>query len=145
MISNDHDKSGPTRTNKRRSQDTSNEASTSLRQLLFFAAVLCSFCMPQFAVAFSTPAISKQPNLSLLKSSYIDEPRTWDLQRSNNNNNDSPRADNNVGDDRSKARQKMKPMPITGYDYKAIEEYYDRRPLQVGWRLNSLSLPLLGT
>jgi hypothetical protein len=39
----------------------------------------------------------------------------------------------------------MKPMPITGYDYKSIEEYYDRRPLQVGWRLNSLSLPLLGS
>jgi hypothetical protein len=35
-------------------------------------------------------------------------------------------------------------MPITGYDAKAIEEYYDRRPLQVGWRLNSLGFPLLG-
>ena len=38
----------------------------------------------------------------------------------------------------------MKPMPITGYDGEAILEYYDRRPLQVGWRLNSLGLPLLG-
>jgi len=35
-------------------------------------------------------------------------------------------------------------MPITGYDAKAILEFYDRRPLQVGWRLNSLGLPLLG-
>jgi predicted unusual protein kinase regulating ubiquinone biosynthesis (AarF/ABC1/UbiB family) len=34
-------------------------------------------------------------------------------------------------------------MPITGYDAKAIEEYYDARPLQVGWRLNRLGLPLL--
>jgi hypothetical protein len=40
-------------------------------------------------------------------------------------------------------KQKMKPMPLTGYDAKAIEEYYDVRPLQVGWRLNSLGLPLL--
>ena len=34
-------------------------------------------------------------------------------------------------------------MPLTGYDAKAIEAYYDIRPLQVGWRLNSLGLPLL--
>lgn len=31
-----------------------------------------------------------------------------------------------------------------GYDSKEICDYYDRRPLVVGWRLNSLSLPLLG-
>ncbi len=37
----------------------------------------------------------------------------------------------------------MTPMPVTGYDARAIEEYYDARPLQVGWRLNSLGLPLL--
>jgi hypothetical protein len=151
MISNDLDKRRPTRNKKRRSQDASYEAiSASSRQSLFFAAVLFSLCMPQFAVAFSSPPISKQSNhLSPLKSSYIDEPRTWNLQRNNNNNNnnnnkDPPRGNNNVSDDRSKSRQKMKPMPITGYNYKSIEEYYDRRPLQVGWRLNSLSLPLLG-
>lgn len=34
-------------------------------------------------------------------------------------------------------------MAVTGYDAKAIEEFYDARPLQVGWRLNSLGLPLL--
>jgi hypothetical protein len=39
----------------------------------------------------------------------------------------------------------MKPMPILGYDALAIEEYYDIRPLEVGWRLNSLGFPLLGT
>ncbi|CAB9520424.1 OF BC1 COMPLEX KINASE 3, chloroplastic [Seminavis robusta] len=41
-------------------------------------------------------------------------------------------------------RRKTKPMPVTGYDFKDIEETYDRRPLQVGWRLNSLGFPLLG-
>ena len=41
-------------------------------------------------------------------------------------------------------RQKTKPMPVTGYDAQGIEEFYDRRPLQVGWRLNSLGFPLLG-
>jgi predicted unusual protein kinase regulating ubiquinone biosynthesis (AarF/ABC1/UbiB family) len=35
-------------------------------------------------------------------------------------------------------------MPITGYDATAIIKYYDTRPLQVGWRLNSVGLPLLG-
>jgi len=43
----------------------------------------------------------------------------------------------------SRNKQKMKPMPVTGYDAKAIEKYYDMRPLQVGWRLNSLGFPLL--
>jgi predicted unusual protein kinase regulating ubiquinone biosynthesis (AarF/ABC1/UbiB family) len=37
----------------------------------------------------------------------------------------------------------MKPMPVTGYDAKAIEKYYDMRPLQVGWRLNAIGFPLL--
>jgi hypothetical protein len=46
---------------------------------------------------------------------------------------------------RDRRRQKMKPMPILGYDALAIEEYYDVRPLEVGWRLNSLGFPLLGT
>jgi len=34
-------------------------------------------------------------------------------------------------------------MPVTGYDARAIEEYYDMRPLRVGWRLNTLGFPLL--
>ena len=38
----------------------------------------------------------------------------------------------------------LQPIPVTGYNAKEIAEYYDRRPLEVGWRLNSLSLPLLG-
>lgn len=41
-------------------------------------------------------------------------------------------------------RQKMKPLPILGYNSRAILEYYDLRPLEVGWRLNSLGFPLLG-
>ena len=39
------------------------------------------------------------------------------------------------------SRQKF--MPVVGYKAEKICEYYDRRPLVVGWRLNSLSLPLL--
>lgn len=41
-------------------------------------------------------------------------------------------------------RQKMKPMPILGYNARTILAYYDARPLEVGWRLNSLGFPLLG-
>lgn len=44
----------------------------------------------------------------------------------------------------SQRRQKTKPMPVTGYDAQSIEVHYDRRPLEVGWRLNSLGIPLLG-
>ncbi|CAJ1969590.1 unnamed protein product [Cylindrotheca closterium] len=40
--------------------------------------------------------------------------------------------------------QKAKAMPVTGYSGKTIDAFYDRRPLQVGWRLNSLGFPLLG-
>ena len=43
-----------------------------------------------------------------------------------------------------RVRIKTKPMPVTGYNAKSIEDYYDRQPLQVGWRLNSLGFPLLG-
>jgi hypothetical protein len=63
---------------------------------------------------------------------------------------DSSRAPYHVQQRRSlsspplRRRQKMKPMPILGYDALAIEEYYDVRPLEVGWRLNSLGFPLLG-
>lgn len=41
-------------------------------------------------------------------------------------------------------KRKTKPMPIVGYDAKEICETYDRRPFQVGWRMNSVGLPLLG-
>ena len=60
---------------------------------------------------------------------------TKNISRNNSNNN-------NVAG-RSRNKQKKKPMPVTGYDAKAIEKHYDMRPLQVGWRLNSLGLPLL--
>jgi len=45
----------------------------------------------------------------------------------------------------TRSRQKTKPLPVTGYDYEVIGDVYDRRPLKVGWRLNSLGFPLLGT
>jgi hypothetical protein len=38
----------------------------------------------------------------------------------------------------------MKPMPVLGYDSRAIEDFYDMRPFEVAWRLNSLGFPLLG-
>ena len=44
----------------------------------------------------------------------------------------------------AREHQKIQPLPIQGYNAESIEEYYDRRPLQVGWRLNSLGFPLLG-
>ncbi|KAG7363890.1 ABC1 family-domain containing protein [Nitzschia inconspicua] len=65
-------------------------------------------------------------------------------RNSNRNNYSSSSSSNNKkNNNKLRNKQKMKPMPLTGYDAKAIEEYYDMRPLQVGWRLNSLGLPLL--
>jgi hypothetical protein len=63
------------------------------------------------------------------------EDDTWTAQNARRRLDDYPGG---------RRRQKTKPMPVTGYDAQAIEEYYDRRPLQIGWRLNSLSFPLLG-
>jgi len=86
--------------------------------------------------------------------------RTWsNVQRStnrinNNNNNtivrpiliDTSTVSSSDGPvpTGQRSRKKMKPMPVTGYDAQAILDFYDRRPLQVGWRLNSLGFPLLG-
>jgi len=35
-------------------------------------------------------------------------------------------------------------MPIVGYNAQDICHFYDRSPLVVGWRLNSIGFPLLG-
>ena len=76
--------------------------------------------------------------------------RTW-IQRRNNRRGiglttTTPTAavavQSNIA--RSRRKTKTKPLPVTGYDSDAIEDLYDRRPLQVGWRLNSLGFPLLG-
>ena len=87
--------------------------------------------------------------ISRLQSSRIDVDgitRTWN-QRSTNQrpvSRASPPTTRQSMPNQSRQRRKTKPMPITGYDFRAIEELYDRRPLEVGWRLNSLGIPLLG-
>jgi len=45
---------------------------------------------------------------------------------------------------RNRKSKKKKPMPVVGYNGEEICEYYDRSPLIVGWRMNSISIPLLG-
>jgi hypothetical protein len=91
-------------------------------------------------------------------SSRDNDARTWTQQRSTgsipsatsvtSSSASSNRAPFNRQHNRVESypqrRQKMKPMPVTGYDARAIEDYYDMRPLEVGWRLNSLGFPLLG-
>jgi len=42
------------------------------------------------------------------------------------------------------ALRKQQPIPVVGYNGEEICDFYDRSPLIVGWRLNILSLPLLG-
>ena len=75
-----------------------------------------------------------------LPSSYPSSPQSTALQRQQRPKQTDPINQNQP----SRRQRKTKPLPMTGYDSKAIEELYDRRPLQVGWRLNSLGFPLLG-
>jgi hypothetical protein len=98
-------------------------------------------------------------------SSRDNDTRTWTQQRShtgssppsttsnalssqlapiNRRHNRSDSFSNSKSSSLPQRRQKMKPMPVTGYDARAIEDYYDMRPLEVVWRLNSLGFPLLG-
>ena len=67
------------------------------------------------------------------------ESRTWDQTRHKliYNGEDPDRPSNRI-------TVKSNPMPYTGYDATAICDFYDSRPLQVGWRLNAVGLPLLG-
>lgn len=73
--------------------------------------------------------------------------RTWDQTRHKlvYSGQDSPEEDASPPT-RTKPIEKIKskPMPITGYDANEICEFYDRRPFQVGWRMNAVGLPLLG-
>jgi hypothetical protein len=66
--------------------------------------------------------------------------RTW-IQR-NNPAREPPPGNGKKLPERQK--RKTQPLPISGYSAKEIEDFYDRRPFQVGWRLNSLGFPLLG-
>jgi hypothetical protein len=93
-----------------------------------------SIVSPGYIDAFQLSFHRKSHHTSHLFSSQAEDD-TWTAQ------NARRRLDDYSG---GRRRQKTKPMPVTGYDAQAIEEYYDRRPLQIGWRLNSLSFPLLG-
>jgi hypothetical protein len=108
----------------------------------------------------------------MVNDSYSYEPRTWTQQCSGRTSRNTatshptttphnPSRTGTVGDffqspstinnnksyqqQQPSRRQKMKPMPVLGYDSHAIEDYYDMRPFEVAWRLNSLGFPLLGT
>jgi hypothetical protein len=113
------------------------------------------------SILSSSPSTSSHP-LQASRVSFGNEQspesssRTWNVQRrktvNNNNNKLAPILPNGSSlhttttseQQQSPGRKKMKPMPVTGYDAQSILDFYDRRPLQVGWRLNSLGFPLLG-
>lgn len=102
----------------------------------FIISVL-SFCNPSVVLSFSSPL----PQLKSSSTAY------------RGNINDSYNVQNYGHFTRSKQTtsttsclraKKKRPIPIVGYNAEEICDYYDRRPLVVGWRLNKLSLPLLG-
>lgn len=93
----------------------------------------------------SLPFKSVHPSSPVLMSSRADmelSSRTWH-QRDRGGKIVAPEQQSRPSS-KSRARRKTKPMPVTGYNSNEILDVYDRRPLQVGWRLNSLGLPLLG-
>jgi hypothetical protein len=104
-------------------------------------SILKIICFLPAATSFAPilPVSSQTTRLSMTKNG---EPvsRTWDVHhhQGSNSNTDITTVR------RKRSRQKTKPMPVVGYDANAILAHYDRRPLQVGWRLNSLAFPLLG-
>ena len=119
--------------------NTSRQRNKSIPQNSFWKIVLLSLIYAGCTDGFQNPNADRTFNSKLTKlwSSRVTtaQSRTWDVHRVNTDSLDNT----------SRSRQKMKPMPVTGYDAQAIEEFYDRRPLQVGWRLNSIGFPLLGT
>lgn len=117
------------------------------------------------AIAFQTSSVARIMIPSQLQASRVGfggrnsqqpEPRTWNLQRRKTRNNNNSKTSDSLqpilpngasidtdAGQQGRQRKKMKPMPVIGYDAQSILDFYDRRPLRVGWRLNSLGLPLL--
>lgn len=83
--------------------------------------------------------LSSRNDIQVDSRTWIQRPSPRDNNRTTNNENIV--VINNV---HGRRKQKLKPMPVTGYDAAAIEAYYDRRPWEVVWRLNNLGIPLLG-
>lgn len=121
---------------------------------LFSAAPTLSFHVPTSLGQprrRSSLASDHTTSSSSLRSSRVEEAdsRTWNQTPSRGRLSLEPLQHTSSASSRtpthtSRQRRKTKPLPVTGYDSTAIEELYDRRPLQVGWRLNSLGFPLLG-
>lgn len=102
------------------------------RHQLFCAVIAVSSLLPTCSHALIAPSSPSRLPTALFDSSMTS--RTWrrrEPQRQGNQPNQI-------------VRKKTLPMPITGYNAKDILDCYDRRPLEVGWRLNSLGFPLLG-
>lgn len=97
----------------------------SLLKLICFLPAASPFA-PTFPVATYKGLLMSKEGVS----------RTWDVHHQHTVTETTVK--------RKRNRQKTKPMPVVGYDAHAILEHYDRRPFQVGWRLNSLAFPLLG-
>lgn len=92
-----------------------------------------------------TPSTEKQQNTQSPSSPYNRpsplrlSPRTTETELS------ATTAKNSISlRERLSIRGKNKPKPIVGYNAERICNFYDRSPLVVGWRLNSLGFPLLG-
>jgi hypothetical protein len=93
---------------------------------------------------FNLPSFSSQ-NIEQSQTNQFQSTTTLPIDRSFSTLRQRQNQQSRISDENPKRRRvKTMPMPVRGYDAFAIEEYYDYRPLEVAWRLNSLGLPLLG-
>ena len=119
-----------------------------LLRLSVVASPVAAFSPPNQHNAIFASLLTNEPS-SKRRRCFMSTPeidggpsRTWN-QRPDLPASSSQAAQN--GTNRRRRQRKPKPIPVTGYNGKEIEDYYDRRPFQVGWRLNILGFPLLGT
>ena len=160
----------PSRKRMRRIENSKQQQCHHWRSSLLYSSLIL-VCSYQLATAFQTSSLVSSPHQqrnTLRSSLFLASGIDMDRQKSNSRSSDQSRQPWNAQNRRlvngstigpiltdglptqptqqvpGQPRKKMKPMPVTGYDAQSILDFYDRRPLQVGWRLNSLGFPLLG-
>jgi len=120
------------------------------RLLLLWSFLLLWGIKQNVSEAYMIPIIRRRITMSSSRRSPVTTTTVMFMEAENQNT--SPQEDNITGIRTSSTSitapsyytNKMTPMPILGYDSNAIIDFYDKRPWEVGWRLNSLGLPLLG-
>ena len=123
--------------------------------ILFLSSPAAAFC----ATSTTTKRRRRRPAMPLYMSANPNQaPRTWAQKKTANRellyapdtsptytgstvaSSLYPKADRRI----ERRKLKSEAMPVTGYNPEALDDYFDRHPWKVAWRLNSIGFPLLG-